>query len=283
MRREKILKATLDSLRDCAPPPMEVIVIDADESGSSRPIVTAFDREVAPAVRYIQSEPSLTRQRNLGLDDAIGDAIVFLDDDVSIQPDLFARLEVAFRDPSVIGVTGQVIEPETPRRLGPQAAFRRLLPGGGREGTFTRYGYPRYLRDLDRPRDVEFMPGCFMSARRETAAEVRFDERMGGYALAEDEDFSYRLSRLGRICYVPEIVIRHRKLGFGSQDARQFGRLVVLNRAYLFRKNFTGTALARAQFAFLIWLLVVHRLVNREWRGARGVLEGAVEAWRVGR
>ena len=71
---------------------------------------------------------------------------------------------------------------------------------------------------------------------------------MGGYALAEDEDFSYRLSRLGRIRYAPEIVVEHRKLGFGSHDPRRLGRLVVVNRAYLFRKNFPGTALARAQF-----------------------------------
>ena len=83
------------------------------------------------------------------------------------------------------------------------------------------------------------MKGCFMSARREAATTVRFDEQLTGYALAEDEDFSYRLSRLGRIRYAPEIVVQHRKLGFGAQDPRRLGRLVVVNRAYLFRKNFS--------------------------------------------
>jgi GT2 family glycosyltransferase len=122
-----------------------------------------------------------------------------------------------------------------------------------------------------------------MSARREAAAQVRFDESMGGYALAEDEDFSYRVSRLGRVRYVPEIVVEHRKLGFGSQDARRFGRLVVVNRTYLFRKNFRRTPLARLQFGLLVALLVGHRLANREWSGARGLLEGAVLAWRARR
>jgi GT2 family glycosyltransferase len=221
MRREAILEATLESLQHCDPKPAEVIVIDADAEGSSEPVVTAFDQQVAPAVRYLQSQPSLTRQRNMG-----------------------------------------------------------MLPGGGREGTFTRYGYPRYLRDLDSPRDVEFMQGCFMSARREAAAAVRFDEHMGGYALAEDEDFSYRLSQLGRIRYLPEIIVRHRKLGFGAADERRFGRLVVVNRAYLFRKNFRRTPLARAQFAMLVAMLVGHRLVNREWRGAQGLVEGAYQVLR---
>jgi GT2 family glycosyltransferase len=104
---------------------------------------------------------------------------------------------------------------------------------------------------------------------------VRFDERLTGYALAEDEDFSYRLSKLGRVRYAPEIVVEHRKLGFGSQDPRRFGRLVVINRAYLFRKNFPQTLGARAQFVVLVGALLVHRLLNRDGRGAQGILEGA--------
>jgi len=280
LRREAILEATLASLSECDPGPDEVIVIDADPEGSSRPVITTFDHQASPAVLYINSPPSLTVQRNRGIDEASGDVIVFLDDDVSISPDLFARLAETYSDHGIVGATGRVIEPEGGRRGGPRSIFRRLLPGGGREGTFTRYGYPRYLRELDRRRDVEFMRGCFMSARREAATKIRFDEHMGGYALAEDEDFSFRLLRLGRIRYEPEIVVRHRKLGFGSQDARRFGRLVVVNRAYLFRKNFSRTPLARAQFAMLVVLLVGHRLVNREWRGAQGLLEGALQVLR---
>ena len=280
MRREAILEGTLASLQACEPPPFEVTVIDADENGSSLPVVQAFDRQVAPSVRYVRTTPSLTRQRNIGIADVSGDVIVFLDDDVTIQPDLFAKLERAYRDPEVVGATGRIIEPDAERRLGPGSRWRRLLPGGGREGTFTRYGYPRYLQDFDTPRDVEFMRGCFMSARREAAAAVGFDEHMGGYALAEDEDFSFRLSRLGHIRYLPEIVVEHRKLGFGSYDERGFGRLVVVNRAYLFRKNFERTPLARAQFGLLVGFMLVHRLVNREWRGAQGLLEGSYQVLR---
>jgi glycosyltransferase involved in cell wall biosynthesis len=280
MRREEILASTLDSLRHCDPAPDEVIVIDADSDGSSRPVVTAFDQQVAPAVRYHNAEPSLTRQRNLGIDEASGDVVVFLDDDVSIQPNLFGLLADVYSDPAIVGATGRVVEPDSERKLGPRSRLRSVLPGGGREGAFTRYGYPRYLSRFDRPLDVEFMQGCFMSARREAASSVRFDEHLGGYALAEDEDFSYRLSRIGRIRFEPKIVVRHLKLGFGSADDRQFDRRVVVNRAYLFRKNFRRTPLARTQFALFVAMLVGHRLVNREWRGAQGLLEGAAEVLR---
>src|SRR5207244_11814846 len=72
LRREKILKETLDSLQSCEPPPFEVIVIDADAGGSSEPVVSAFDREASPSVRYVRSPPSLTLQRHLGISDASG-------------------------------------------------------------------------------------------------------------------------------------------------------------------------------------------------------------------
>ena len=281
MRREQILADTLASLERCDPPPDEVIVVDSDEDGSSQPVVTAFDRAFSRAVRYHRTPPSLTRQRNLGIDDSSGDVVVFLDDDVSVPARLFAGLREVYDDGSVVGATGKVIEPDDHRRLGPLSPLRRFLLGRGREGTFTRYGYPRYLGDVEKARDVEFMKGCFMSARREAATTVRFDEQLTGYALAEDEDFSYRLSRLGRIRYAPEIVVQHRKLGFGAHDPRRLGRLVVVNRAYLFRKNFPRTTPAKVQFALFVGMLVAHRIANRQWQGARGVLEGARDAWRA--
>lgn len=269
--RVDYLRATLASLAGTDPQPAEVIVVDASRERSAESAASES------GARYVHSAPGLTSQRNRGVEEATGEVVVFLDDDVEIAPDFFARLEPAYGDSDVVGATGKVIERDSRRLGGPRSRLRSLLPG--KEGTFTRFGYPRYLRDTDRPTDVEFMPGCLMTARREAVARVRFDEEMTGYALGEDEDFSYRLSRLGRIRYLPDVVVRHNKLGFHSQDMREFGRAVVRNRAYLFRKNFDQTPLARTQFTLLVLALVGHRLANREFRGALGLLEGAREAW----
>ena len=271
------LRKTLESLREADPLPDEVLVIDADEGSSARALVVELQDGQLP-VHYVHTEPSLTMQRNVGIERASGDVVVFLDDDVSLPKDLFAKLARAYAAEDVVGATGWVIEPHAQRLGGPRSILRRLvLPWSRRQpGRFTRYGYPHYVVVADGPCDVEFMPGCFMSARRKAAAEVRFDEHLGAYALAEDEDFSYRLSRLGRVVYLPDVVVVHEKLGFRSFDSRDLGRLVVNNRAYLFRKNFPQTPTARFQFGLLLAMLVGHRLINREWRGALGVMEGTL-------
>jgi glycosyltransferase involved in cell wall biosynthesis len=146
----------------------------------------------------------------------------------------------------------------------------------------TRFGYPRRLQDVHAERDVEFMQGCLMSGRRPVVARVGFDEALPGYALAEDEDFSYRLSREGRVRYLPDAVVVHKNTGFRSAPTRAFNRDVAVNRTYLFRKNFRRGPLARLQFAGLMAVLAAHRVLNREWGGVRGLLEGLVEAWRDG-
>jgi GT2 family glycosyltransferase len=278
LNRAELLRRTLASLAECDPGPDEVVVIDADPEHSAKSVTEEFPDA---NVRYISSRPSVTLQRNVGIDAAEGDVLVFLDDDVDVDPRLFRRLAEVYEDPSVIGATGRVVEPRPGRLVSPSSSLRRLLGGSDRDGTFTRFGYPRYILDAGRERDVEHMFGCFMSARREAADAVRFDENLPGYALAEDEDFSYRLSRLGRIRYLPDVVVNHRKEGWSAQETREFGRLVVTNRTYLFRKNFPQTRLARLQFGLLLAGLVAHRVVNREWRGARGLIEGAVAVIRA--
>ena len=67
-------------------------MVDADEQSSAREVVVGLQDGSLP-IHYIHTEPSLTRQRNIGIDRAGGDVVVFLDDDVSLPSDLFAKLE----------------------------------------------------------------------------------------------------------------------------------------------------------------------------------------------
>ncbi len=278
--RPERLRDTLASLRVCDPPPLEVVVVDGDPARSAEPVVeehrAAGDR---PPARYLATPAGLTLQRNRGIDAARGVVVVFADDDVEFDPGIFGVIAEVHGEPGVVGMTARIVE-EDERIGGGASRLRELLPGGGEQGSMTRFGYPRRLVDLGTPRDVEFVHGCLMSARRDVAAELRFDEALTGYGLAEDEDFGYRLSRRGRVRYEPRARVVHHNLGFKGTGTRDFNRMLVINRTYLFRKNFPEAgAFANLQFGLLLAILALHRALNREWRGVQGIAEGARTAW----
>lgn len=276
--RPEPLAATLASLARCEPPPAETLVVDGDETGSAAAVVERFAGAL-PALRHVRAPAGLTRQRNAGIAAATGDVVVFCDDDVALDREVFAVLAAAYEDPGVVGATGRVTEEED-RRVGRSRSRIRSLLLGGPEGTMTSFGYPRRIVDAGRARDVEFVHGCLMSARRDAAERVGFDEQLPGYGLAEDEDFGYRLSRLGRVRYLPDAHVVHLRQGFRSSGRRDFDRMLVRNRAYLLRKNFPLTPATRLRFAGLVGVLVAHRALNGEWQGVRGLAEGAWAAWR---
>jgi GT2 family glycosyltransferase len=274
--RPEQLAAALESAALALPAEGEVIVVDADPEGSAEPVVIELNRRHPEvATRYIASAAGASLQRNIGIDAARGEVLVFTDDDCTFEWGLFEALLAAYRDPTVVGATGRVEGPQSDR-LGanPHSRLRWLLVGGGRQGQMTSFGFRRPIVDLYQPRDVEYMPGTLMSARREVAAEVRFDEQLTNYSLGEDDDFSYRVSRHGRIRYEPSAVVYHHELGSRQMDRRKLDRLRVVNLTYLFHKNFPQTLRARAGFASLLIILCAHRMLNREWAGLRGLLEG---------
>jgi GT2 family glycosyltransferase len=280
--RPEPLARALASLEESSVHPDEVLVVDGDEDRGAEPLVMAH--AAGPlSIRHVPAPRGLTRQRNVGLDAARGDIVLFLDDDARVERDTLGRLLDAYREEDVVGATCRVVEPASNRVGGKGSKVRALLRGRGRDGTFTQAGYPRRLVDESVTIDIEFMQGAFMSARTAVAREVRFDERLTGYGLAEDEDFSCRLSRRGRIRYLGDAVVRHDNAGFRSKDSRAFGHQVVRNRSYLFEKNFPQSRSARLRFTGLIGVLVVHRLLNRDVAGAWGLIEEAIRRPRPAR
>lgn len=267
--RPEVLEGALAALDACDPAPLEVLVVDGDNDHQSAR--SAAERHGA---RYLPNPPGLTRQRNRGCDEAVGEVVAFFDDDARPARDVFAHLAAAYEDRTVLGATGRIVEPGDHPRGGRRSAVRRLATGFAPPGTFTRGGYPSRYDSFPEDTDVEFMQGAFLTVRRSTAVALRFDEGLPGYGLAEDEDFSCRLSRRGRIRYVAGAVVYHQNLGFGTRDARAFNRSLVVNRWHLFRKNFAPTPAAVASFVWMVVVLFGHRVVNGDWEGVRGLAEG---------
>src|SRR4051812_24319444 len=137
-------RAALAGVAACAPAGTDVIIVDGDPQRSAEPVVEAF-RQQHPQrrIRYVPSRPGLTLQRNIGIDAAApeSEVVLFIDDDAVLMPGSIDALLDAYRDPSVVGVWGLVTEDRLAPRLGRNRHLRRLLVGGGRQGSMTGSGF----------------------------------------------------------------------------------------------------------------------------------------------
>jgi len=266
--RPESLRRCLESVGRQTRLPDEVVVVDASLESSGKASVPGLR-----AARWIRSEPGLTRQRNLALDSTECDLIVFVDDDVELEPGYLAEIEAAFGPDDVVAATGRVLNPPAPG--GPVRALLAdlfLIASTG-SGRFRRSTFATIACEGP-ARDVECLYGCNMALRREPAARLRFDEKLTGFGYCEDDDIARRLGRLGRLRFVPAATLWHRtQRQIGRDDPALYASLVG-NAWYLRRKNWPTSRLTDIAFTWACLGLLFRYLAERRLTAARGVLTG---------
>ncbi|MGI9020593.1 MAG: glycosyltransferase family 2 protein [Solirubrobacterales bacterium] len=226
------LSRCLDCLAAQTRPPAEVVVVAAEGA----PVDT---RE---GVRIAHSPASTSGQRNAGARLVSTPVVLFVDDDVLLEPDFgdvmmgtWERLGAE----SLAGVMGTIIndpwELRFSRRLVRAAlgqshvTFRR-----GRHTHLMASGNVAFVPDPGDDEDVGFAGTACVSYRRDLFLDEPFDESLPGYVLGEDLDLSARLARRGRLIQTPRARARHLEVGVKGDDetsgAHLRGRLYALYR-----------------------------------------------------
>lgn len=173
-------------LRHHAHRSFEVVVVDQTPDHPAE-VVQALEKALEdPRLRYFRAAPpSLPGARNLGIELARADIIVFVDDDVVVDDGwLDAHLEAHERHPDVAGVAGRT---RTPGRAPDQLLFR-----------IDRWG--RNIGGFDYPTSapITSVRGCNMSYKRLWLERVGgFDSRFRGNAYREETDLCLRLRAAG--------------------------------------------------------------------------------------
>jgi len=250
-------------------PPFELIVVN-DGAGELPGEIEAMARRAGVAFHAVRQDyPSLTASRNRGIDLSGGDVVLLGDDDVIFPQDYLQRLASMYEadvSGQIAGIGGVMVPPP----LGLASRFFKTVSealarncwGPGR--CAARYvALPGALQGRLVP--AGFLPGGVISLRREIAAGHRFEERFGGYALGEDLEFSYRVSRAHALFVAPELRVRHEVSEGGRPDMFNRGRHHVRNLLYIARNstdrgvgmwlllgyNFCGMILLYLAFALL--------------------------------
>ncbi|MCI0460222.1 MAG: glycosyltransferase, partial [Gemmataceae bacterium] len=96
------LRRTLDALRYQTHDPFEVIVVNGPSTDNTEEVLADY-----PDVRTARCpEVHLSRSRNVGVAEAVGDIIAFIDDDALPEPTWLAELAAAYDSPRVGGAGG---------------------------------------------------------------------------------------------------------------------------------------------------------------------------------
>lgn len=191
------LDRTLSSLRQLRYPHFEVLVVLGPSSDHSHDIVAGY----AHAIRcYTTDRLNLSAARNIGLAQARGDIVAFIDDDAIPEPDWLNNLLSGYDTPDVAQVGGFIRDN---RGIGFQCRYVAVDRFGD------SWGYEAMPADLDRNRFLA-LTGTNFSARRDVLMQIGgFDEEFAYFL--DETDVTVRLIDQGLISrIVPQAEIHHK-------------------------------------------------------------------------
>jgi glycosyltransferase involved in cell wall biosynthesis len=201
--RPEPLSTCLSSINAQSILPGESIIVDCSEGCETRDMIDGLRGSLQYECRYLRSAvASAAEQRNLGAEIVSSDLILFLDDDVILEPDFVHGIVKAFQsrvDGRLAGVSGTITNQvySDPKRL------NRLLLGlclGQFSGSFAGKVLGPAINFLPADvgqtiQEVEWLPTTCTAYRRDVFLENRFETTFHGYSFAEDVHLSTRIAQ----------------------------------------------------------------------------------------
>lgn len=227
--------------------PAEVILVDGaeDSEKATETVVRDLENSFPFRVNYIRSNGGTALQRNRGIDEAEGEFVAFVDDDVRLEPDFLKNVIDVMRGDekkSVGGVVGYRANEYFDANNSDRWRWYRKLklltvyePG--------RYdfesGYP-VNNSMQPPfsgtRPVDFMTTACAVWRREVLdAGLRFDSFFRDYGVLEDAHFSLKAGRTWNLLQCGDARCEELRSPNGRSSRRKIGYKCVANYYYVFR------------------------------------------------
>jgi glycosyltransferase involved in cell wall biosynthesis len=207
--REEPLQDTIADVLQQDYSQFEVLVVD--QTSTHTPTVQAYLEDLATVgkIRWFRvGWASLPGARNYAVKRARGDVLLFLDDDVQLEPTFLTAHAQNYRRSEVGGVAGRVFDRMKLADFAPGLEIQDLPPAAMDPGIAW---YHINLVHTVKPQQVLSARGCNMSFRRTIFEQgIWFDERFQGSAVREESDFCLRVRKTGlMIWYDPAAHLVH--------------------------------------------------------------------------
>jgi GT2 family glycosyltransferase len=277
--RPSELEACLGSVLSQAHLPEEVVVVDQSSTPNASLVrLSGSGKKDRPSIVYLAMPEltGLTQARNTGTVAARSDIVLFLDDDVVLEPEYIVELLRVYEEQgeTLGGAGGSDRSPAVLRSTRLSRMAQRVF----RLGPFRSLLWEFRVSPPAEPRCCDHLSGCNMSFRRAIVKEFRFDEKLHGYALGEDIEFSRRVAARYKLFFVPGARLTHNESALLRAGAGDRNSDKVFHYYYFFRKN---TPLTPGNCACFLWMNVgflAAALAARNLGAVTGVLDGY---WRI--
>jgi GT2 family glycosyltransferase len=289
MDREEELYRCLDSIRAQSRLPEELVIVDDGALD-----VEALRLRVPQGVEFQyhrKSPPGLSASRNLGARAARGEFLLFLDDDVVLEPNFIEEISKIFQEDragTLGGVSGVIVN-RRPRPRWFRAWAKIFFLDRGRPGELFPWGFFSEIGIPDRVVDVDWIPGGLSCFRKSVFQELGLSDmnQKGRHGLA-DIEFSWRVSRKYEFKVTPFARLAHYPKGRDPNNALDRGRRQLLNHGRIFRTHGSPTAANWLKFLWASFGLVSGNMGaavlardgrERRWRALLGLgnLLGSIE------
>jgi glycosyltransferase involved in cell wall biosynthesis len=267
--------------------PGELVIVDSGKSVGLEKNIKELISETPIKLKYIYSQPGVNRQRNIGVKEAAGEIVFFFDDDVILEPDYHEKALEAYEEKkgdNIYGLQGTItnISPADfiTRIIQRIFLLRRNIYQG--KNKMLASGFHINVIKPQQIIPVEVFHGI-MSFRKEVFHYFQFDEFLSarGYAMADDKDFSYRVSRKFNLFQTPYARLVHLPSKVSRPNKKEIEEQRILNNYYLFKKNMPQTLKNRLCFYWALLGLVIlsfYRSINLKdlspvWGTLRGLFK----------
>lgn len=232
-RKESVLRL-LNSLIGEVKQEYEILIVE--QKVNNRETFLSFAKQHhLPLQYYFLENPSTSAAKNVGIRHAKGKYVVFFDDDVTVEPEIFTSYIHDFEadHDNLAAICGRVI-----------TAGQKIEPGNNYTGRITPLGGFSDGFSSEVRQYIDTVIGCNAAWRKEVLHALEgFDEQFTGNAMREESDLSLRAKKLGyTILFEPKTVVHHLREETGGARKTE-GRLqwyfdFFSNETYFFLKHF---------------------------------------------
>ena len=254
--RPDALRKLLTSVKTQTRYPDEILIIDGSIDNAT---AIRFRESEIKNLKYFKvtaRDRGLTRQRNFGIQKVAHttDVVCFLDDDTVLDPLYFEELLNTYSlYPDVLGVGGYITNEVAwekakisevtssffyfdgyKRQEGSRFKLRRKLglAPNTPPGVLPQFGHGRsisFLPPSGKIYEVKQLMGGVSSFRLHILRAHQFSTYFEGYGLYEDAEFTFRISKLGKLLVNTNAKLAHYHDASGRPNRYNYGKMVVRN------------------------------------------------------